>query len=169
MQDLLEAIERDSLAQMKRLLSSKKYDLNSDVEIGTEYDLDEYDEVPLLFWAIQMGASIDAIELLLDNGMKLDYTTREGLGAVDVATKYSRLDVLKLCKQYGLDLTKTKRRSGLTPFMLATSFSDIELMQFFIDEGALVDEKDNFGMSALDYAIKMGQTRAKEFLEEILS
>ena len=167
MQDLLEAIERDSLAQIKRLLSSKKYDLNSDVEIGTEYDLDEYDEVPLLFWAIQMGASIEAIELLIDNGMDIEHTTREGLGAVDIATKYGRLDVLKLCKKYGIDLTTTKRKSGLTPLMLATSFSDIEIMEYLIKEGASIDSRDNFGMNALDYANKMGQTKAKEFLEKI--
>ena len=169
MKELLEAIEHDSLAQIKRLLSKNEYDLNCEVAIGTEYDLDEYDEIPLLFWVIQKGASIEAIKLLIDNGMDIHTTTKEGLGAVDIAIKYRRFDVLKLCKEMGIDLTTTKRKSGLTPLMLATGFNDIEIMKYIIELGADINQRDKFGMSALDYAKKMGQTKAKEFLENLES
>jgi ankyrin repeat protein len=166
-QDLLRAIEKDSLVEIKRLLKSKDYDLNSEVEIGTEYDLDEYDEIPLVFYLIQKGASLEAIKLLIDNGMDIHTTTREGVGAVDIAIKYRRADVVELCKDSGIDLTTTKRKSGLTPLMLATSFNDIDMMKYLISLGANPKERDKSGMNAIDYAYKLGQKRAAKFLEEL--
>jgi len=166
-QKLLDAIEHDSLVKIKELLNSKKYNLNSDVIIGAEYDLDEPDEIPLLFYAIQSGASLEAIELLIEYGMNLHTTTREGLGAIDYAIKYRRKDIVELCKKNGISLTDTKRKSGLTPLMLAASFDDIEMMKFLIENGAKADTTDSKGMDALAYAKKLGQKKAAEFLENI--
>ena len=166
MKELLEAIEHDSLPQVKKLLQNNNYDLNCEVVIGAEYDLDEHDEIQLIFYLIQNGASKEAIELLIENGLDITYTNREGLGALDYAIKYKRKDIINLCKEYGIDLTTSKRKSGLTPLMLAASFNDIELIEFLINEGADINTKDKFGMSALDYAKKMGQKKAAEFLEK---
>jgi len=166
-QDLLKAIENDSLVEIKRLLKSKDYDLNSEVEIGTEYDLDEYDEIPLLFYLIQKGASIEAIKLLIEHGMDIHTTTREGVGAIDFAIKYKRADIVELCKESGIDLTVSKRKSGLTPLMLATSFNDIDMMKYLISLGANPKERDKSGMNAIDYAYKLGQKKAAKFLEEL--
>jgi len=165
--ELLKAIEKDSLVEIKRLLKEKNYDLNSDVVVGLEYDLEEHDEIPLLFYMVQNGASLEAIELLLENGMDLETTSREGVGVVDYAIKYRRPDIVHLCKERGFDLTKTKRKSGLTPLMLASSFNDTDMMQYLIDLGANPKERDNFGMSAIDYAYKMGQKKAAKFLEDL--
>ncbi len=167
MKELLEAIEHDSLLEIKKLLKSKKYDLNSEVIVGAEYDLDEPDEIQLIFYLIQSGASLEAIELLMENGLDITYTNREGLGALDFAIKYRRADVIKLCKECGISLTQSKRKSGLTPLMLAASFNDIDMMKFLIAEGADINKKDNYGMSAIDYAYKLGQKSAAKFLEDL--
>ena len=167
MQELLQAIEHDSLPKIKSLLKSKDYDLNGEVVIGAEYDLDEPDEIPLLFFVIQTGTSIEAIELLVQNGMQLEYTNREGLGAIDIAVKYRRKDIVSLCKNSGIDLTTSKRKSGLTPLMLAASFNDIDMMKFLISEGADARGKDRYGMDAISYATKLGQKSAVEFLENL--
>ncbi len=167
MQDLLKAIESDLLVEIKKLLKEKKYNLNSDVIVGAEYNLEEYDEIPLLFYIVQNGVSLEALNLLIDAGMDLFQTTREGVSVVDYAIKYKRFDILKLCKEKGFDLTTTKRKSGLTPLMLASSFNDIEIMKFLIELGANPNEKDKYGMSAIDYAYKMGQKKSAKFLEEL--
>ena len=166
MQKLLEAIEKDSLAEVKRLLKEKRYNLNSNVAIGTEYELDEYDEIPLLFYLIQNRASLEMIKLLIEHGMDLNTTTKEGIGAIDIAIKYHRLDVLKFCKEQGIDIIHSQRKSGLTPLMLATCFNDVEIMQYLIENGANVNQRDNFGMNALDYAKKLRQKSAIEFLQK---
>jgi len=167
MQELLKAIEYDSLPEIKKLLNSKNYDLNSEVIVGAEYDLDEPDEIPLAFYLIQNGASLEAIELLIDKGMDITYTNRDGLGALDYAIKHKRTDIIKLCKKYGVSLTHSKRKSGLTPLMLAASFNDIDIMKFLIAEGADINKKDNYGMNAIDYAYKLGQKNAAKFLEDL--
>jgi len=166
-QELIKALEQDSLPHIKKLLSSGKYDLNSEVEIGTEYDLDEYDEIPLIFWAIQNGVSREAIELLIQNGAKLEQTTREGVGSLDYAIKYRRRDIVELCNEKGIDLTTSQRKSGLTPLMLAASFNDIDMMKYLISLGADPKAKDKIGMDALDYAAKLGQKSAVKFLENL--
>ena len=167
MQELLEAIEHDSLPRVRKLLESQKYDLNSDVIIGAEYELEDYDEIPLLFYLIQKQASPEMIELLLSHGMDINLRSREGLGVVDIAIKYRRKDIIELAKERGVDITVSKRKSGLTPLMLAASFNDIEMMEYLIQNGATIDNRDNYGMNALDYAKKMGQKKAASFLESL--
>ncbi len=166
MKKLLQAIENDSLVEVKRLLKEHKYDLNKDVAIGTEYELDEYDEIPLLFYLIQNRASLEMIKLLVEHGMNLHKTTKEGVGAIDIAIKYHRLDVLEYCKEQGIDIVNSQRKSGLTPLMLATCFNDVKIMQYLIENGAKIEQRDNFGMNALDYAKKLRQKSAMEFLQK---
>lgn len=167
MKKLLEVLEHDSLPKIKELLKQNSYDLNSDVVIGQEYDLDEHDEIPLLFYAIQTHISLEAIELLIEHGMQLDYTNKEGLGAIDIAIKHRRKDVIELLRSHNIDITKSKRKSGLTPLMLAAGFNDIDLMEFLIEQGADATIRDKYGMNALDYAHKMGQKKSVEFLEKL--
>jgi len=165
MQELLKAIKQDSLPKIKELLKSKNYDLNSEVVVGAEYDLDEPDEIALLFYSIQTGASLEAIEILVENGIDITYRNREGLGAIDYAIKYRRKDIVKFCKKDGIDLSTSARKSGLTPLMLAASFNDIEMMKFLIQQGADPKIRDSHGMNAIDYATKLGQKNAVDFLE----
>ncbi len=167
MQKLLKAIENDSLAEIKKLLSNGCYDLNSKIDITEIYSLDEEDELPLIFYLIQSGISLEALELLVNAGLDITYTSKEGLSALDYAIKHRRKDIVELCRKYGLSLVKSSRKSGLTPLMLAASFNDVEMMKFLIANGADVNEKDKYGMSAKDYAKRLGQGRAEKYLNTL--
>lgn len=166
---LLEALERDSLVEIKNLLASGDIDLESDVIVGEEYDMDEPDEIPLLFYVIMNGVTLEAIKMLIEAGMPIDTYTREGVGALDIAIKYKRSDIVKLCKEHGISLTDTKRKSGMTPIMLAAGFNDKEMVEFLLKEGANPLERDNYGMNALDYASRLGYKNMKTFIEEKIS
>ena len=165
---LIEALDRDNLVDIKKILESGDINLEADVIVGQEYDLDEPDEIPLLFYAIMNGASLEAIKMMIEAGMALDIYTKEGVGALDIAIKYKRSDIVKLCKEHGISLTSTKRKSGMTPIMLAAGFNDKEMVEFLIKEGADVLERDNYGMNALDYASKLGYSSMKDFIQEKL-
>jgi len=167
MQELLEAIERDNLVAMKKILEKGDVDLEAEVVIGEEYDLDEPDEIPFLFFVIQKGISLEALKLLVEAGLDLAYVNREGLGALDIAIKYRRPDIVRLCKEEGVSLSESRRKSGMTPLMLAAAFNDTEMVKYLIEEGADVNGVDKFGMTALDYARKMDQGKVKEYLESI--
>jgi len=164
---LLEAIEHDNLVEIRKILSKEGIDLNCDVTMGEEFGLQEPEEVPLLFYVIMNHISAEAFELLLQAGLDINYTNTEGLGAIDIAIKYRRHNIVRRCKEAGISLNESRRKSGMTPLMLAAAFNDLEMVEYLIKEGADINTVDNYGMTALDYAKKMGQGRVKELLESV--
>ena len=165
MSALLEAVERDNLVALRKVLESGAADLSGEVVIGEEYDLDEPDEIPLLFYVIQKGISLEALKMLVEAGMDLHFVNREGLGALDIAIKYRRPDIVRFCKDQGISLSTTRRKSGMTPLMLAAAFNDTEMVKYLLEEGAELNGVDRYGMTALDYARKMRQKQVQELLE----
>ena len=165
MNPLTEAIENDSVAKIKSLIRDG-LDINRAILIGEEYDLEEYDEVSPIFYAIRKQASMEMIELLVENGADIMQLDSDGLSALDMAIKFKHKDMIKFCIDNNFDVNKSKRKSGITPIMLTACFSDIEMMQILIDAGANLDSLDSSGMSAKDYAKKLGQKKMIEFLDE---
>jgi len=162
---LLEALAHDNLPTLRKLLAAGDIDLSQEVEMGTEYALDEPDEVPLLFFAISNRVSLEAIEMLVDAGVDITAVNREGVGALDIAIKHKRMDVIALCEKHDISLTSSRRKSGVTPLILAASFNDMEIVTYLLAKGASVNDTDNYGMTAAAYAKRMGQKKMLEFLE----
>ncbi|RRS32870.1 MAG: ankyrin [Epsilonproteobacteria bacterium (ex Lamellibrachia satsuma)] len=165
MKELLEAMEHDSLVKMRALLE-KGLDLSKPIIIGEEYELDEPDEIGLLFYAIRTQASLEAIKLLLEYGVDIHQLDSDKISALDTAIKFKRRDVVQLCIDKGMDLNSTKRRSGLLPLLLASCFSDTDMVELLLEYGADLNATDASGMSAKDYAKKLGQKKMVEFLDE---
>ncbi|WP_294951059.1 ankyrin repeat domain-containing protein [Sulfurovum sp.] len=165
MNELTQAIENDSIAKLKSLLQAGT-DLNKPILIGEEYDLEEYDEISPLFYAIRKYASLEMIELMLENGVDLYATDSDGISALDMAIKFKRKEIIRYCIDKGMELNSTKRKSGILPVMLAACFSDTELVQMLLDHGADINATDASGMSAKDYAKKLGQKKMVAYLSE---
>jgi len=165
--ELLEALKHDNLVQLRKLLAKASIDLNEATITCDQYEIDDPDEIPLLFWVIQSHVSREAIEILIDQGMQFDATSREGLGALDIAIKHHRRDIVELCGEQGISYRQSQRRSGLTPLMLAASFSDFDMVDFLLDNGASVHDTDKRGTSAAEYARVLGQTKMAEYLGDI--
>ena len=165
MNKVTEVIENDSIAGLKAL-TKEGVDLNKPILIGEEYDLEDYDEISPLFYAIRKYASLEFIKIMLENGVDLFQIDSDGISALDVAIKFKRKDVIALCLDNGFDLNSTKRKSGITPVMLAACFSDTDMMQILLDAGGDINATDNTGMSPLDYARKLGQKKMQTYLEE---
>jgi len=165
MKALLEAIEKDNLVKMRKLLE-EGVDLSRPVIVGEEYELDEPDEIGILFYAIRNYASLEAIEMLLEFGVDLTECDENGISALDTAIKFRRHDVINLCLDRGLDVNESQRKSGITPLMLASCFSDTKTAELLLDYGADINATDRSGMSPKDYARKLGQKKMQKFLEE---
>jgi len=165
MKELLEAMEHDSLVKMKALLE-KGVDLSKPIIIGEEYELDEPDEIGLLFYAIRTKASKEAIELLLEYGLDIHQLDDDKISALDTAIKFKRKEIIQLCIDNGIDLNSTKRRSGILPLLLASCFNDIGIVELLLENGADIHVRDGSGMSAKDYAKKLGQKKMLAFLDE---
>jgi len=165
MNTITQAIEKDSIATLRSLVRSG-VDLNHPVLIGEEYDLEEYDEVSPLFYAVRSNASLDMILFMLEEGVELFQTDEDGLSILDTAIKFRRKDVIELCIERGMNPNGSARKSGMTPVMLAACFSDREMMQMLLDAGGEINAVDHTGMRPLDYARKLGQKKMQAYLEE---
>lgn len=165
MNEVTQAIENDSVAKMKSLLKSGT-DLNKPILIGEEYDLDDYDEISPFFYAIRKYASMEMLALMLESGVDLHEVDSDGISALDMAIKFKRKDVIQFCIDRGFELNTSKRKSGITPVMLAACFSDIEMMELLLNSGGDMNIPDKAGMAPKDYAKKLGQKKMLDFLDE---
>ena len=165
MEELIEAIENDSIVSLKKLCKAG-IDLNQPIDAGLEYGLEDPDYMPTLFFAIRKYASIEFIEVLLDQGLELTQIDEDGLSAIDIAIKFKREDLIDFCVSNGMDVNETHRPSGITPIVLAACFNNTAIVEQLIKYGAEVNSKDNNGMSAKDYAKKLGQKKMVTFLHE---
>jgi ankyrin repeat protein len=164
MKELLDALKHDSLVKLRALLESG-IDLSRPVIIGEEYELDEPDEIGVLFYAIRTHASLEAIELLLEYGLDIHQLDSDKISALDTAIKFKRKDIVQLCIDHGMDVNTTQRKSGMLPIVLASCFNDIEMIELLLENGADINATDASGISAKDYAKKLGQKRVVEFLD----
>ena len=165
MEELIEAIENDSIVKLKQLCRAG-IDLNQPIDAGAEYELEDPDYMPTLFFAIRKDASIEFIEVLLENGLELKQIDEDGLSAIDIAIKFKREDVIDFCVKHGMNVNDTSRPSGITPIVLAACFNNTKIVEQLINYGAEINAQDNNGMSAKDYAKKLGQKKMVTFLHE---
>jgi len=161
---LIEAAKKGDSITVARLLEKNRPNLN--IEIESEAGEDE--SVPLLFYLVSSGIECKIVEMFIKYGMNIAYLTEEGLGAIDIAIRHRRLDIVKLCSRYGISLDESSRRSGMTPLMLAAAFDDTEIVEYLVEEGVDISKKDKYGMSAADYARKMGHKRSLNILQRTL-
>jgi len=164
MNPLTLAIENDSVAKVKSLIKDGT-DLNKPILIGEEYDLEEHDEIAPLLYAVRKNVSVEMLELFLQNGVNLMQTDSEGVSVLDMAIKFRHKEMVQYCIDKGFDLNSTKRKSGIVPIMLAACFQDEEIMEMLIVNGGNIHTTDKSGMSAKDYAKKLGQKKMLEFLD----
>jgi ankyrin repeat protein len=165
MNELIEAIEHDNLVAIKKLCNSD-IDLTTPIDMGAEYDLEDPDLTTILFYTIRKYGSVEALEILLENGVDIREIDPDGLSAIDVAIKFKREDVIKLCIDKGIDVNETHRPSGITPIILAACFNNTTIVELLLEHGADINAHDSGGMTTKDYAKKLGQKRMLAFLEE---
>jgi len=165
MNRLIEAIENDSVVSVKKLCKSG-IDLSRSITIGLEYDLEDHDQVSVLSYAIRNYASIELIEVLLEYGCDLHEIDDDGLSSIDIAIKFKREDIIQYCIDNGMDVNKSYRKSGITPIVLAACFNNTSIIELLLKNGAHINAHDGSGMSAKDYALKLGQKKTVDFLHE---
>jgi ankyrin repeat protein len=165
MEELIETIENDNIVKLKALCKAG-IDLTQPIDAGLEYGLEDPDYMPVLFFAIRKHASLEFIKVLLENGLNIMDKDEDGLSAIDIAIKFKREDVVNFCIENGMDINSTSRKSGITPILLASCFNNISMVELLLKHGADINALDNNGMSAKDYAKKLGQKKMVAFLDE---
>ena len=156
---LQEAILKNDYMRVKQALKNVN-DINE--------SLDSDDTQNIYFYAIRQKVDVDILILLIESGLDLDYCDDNGVGILDESVKYNNLELIKyLVEKKNLNPNVTNRKSGFTPFMQAVSYGYLELVKYLLSVGVDTDIKDSFGLSAKDYARKLGQNNILEYLKSI--
>jgi ankyrin repeat protein len=162
MSKLSDALEEDHYLKVKQAIKDGE-DLNQMIEISE----DEYS--PVLFYALRCRVSVDTIELLIESGADTEYVSEDGVGILDEAVIFGNLDVIKyLVDEKGMDINKTKRKSGMTPFIQACCYGNLEIIDYIYSKGIDIYQKDNSGMDAFDYSKRLGKTSVENYLKKII-
>ena len=159
MQELISAIIKNDYIKVKKSLK------NID-DINTPLELDECENI--FFFAVKKKANTEILKLLIESGLELSYQDKNGVGIFDEAMNYNDLEFIKyLVEKKGFNPLVTNRKSGFTPLMQAVSYGYLEIVKYLISLGADINQKDNFGFNAKDYARKLGQIRVYNYLKTL--
>jgi ankyrin repeat protein len=159
MNELISAILQNDFIMIKKILKSG-------IDINQPLELEDTDNI--FFYAIKHKVDVEILKLLIENGLDLTYTNELGIGILDEALNYDDLDFIKyLVEEKNLNPLVTNRKSGFTPIMQVASYGYLDIVKYLVKKGADIEERDNFGFNAKDYARKLGQTSVLEYLNSL--
>lgn len=142
--------------KVKASLGTKKEDAKA-----SEQDPDE-----MLYQAAGMLGDIERVKLALKKGADVNFKHEGKNTALHAASVESKYEIMKLLIEKGADVN-AKNEEGLTPLMVvAFETGDAVAAMALIDGKARVDEKDRYGVTALDLA-KDGYQKNKEAWAQI--
>jgi ankyrin repeat protein len=119
-------------------------------------------QCPILCAAIFYNA-VKCFEFLV-GGAKLTATDSWRAGAVHMAARMGRLDILKHPALQSLDFLASDFR-GRTPAHYAASNGNLECLKFLmIEKGAKIESADKFGMTVLHVAFEAGRCEIVRYL-----
>jgi ankyrin repeat protein len=149
-QDLYMAIGQRNMAAVKALLSQ-----------GADPDARNFLMMRPMIVAAGSG-QVEAIQLLLDAGAKLDGETPYGT-ALTFAEMGPNPAATQFLLEKGADVN-AKRMDGITVLMLAARNGHTEIARELLARKADLNARDNAGTTALTYAARDGRTETARFL-----
>ncbi len=109
----------------------------------------------------------DVMLRLLQAGARLDVRNMWDWTPMHMAAQGNCIPCLELLKSKGLDLhAKATASRGETPAMLAAGKGRLEALQWFVQNGIDLKEKDPHGRTALDWAVFFKQSKTEQWLRE---
>jgi len=159
MKELISAVVSNDIIKTKKALKNVE-------NINQSLDMEDDDNI--FFLAIKHKVDIEILRLLVDSGLDIDYANELGVGILDEAINCGDLEFIKyLVEEKGLNPIVTKRKSGFTPLMQAVSYGFIDIVKYLLQNGADMEQKDNFGFTPKDYARKLGQIKVLDYLNSL--
>ncbi|MCX6076713.1 MAG: ankyrin repeat domain-containing protein [Campylobacterales bacterium] len=148
------------LLKNNNYLSVKKYiregaSLNDSNEIGES----------VLAFAIRSRCDMELLMLLIESGADIFDFDNEGVSIFDMAITYDNIELVEYLIKNGVDVNKTKRRSGFTALMAASCYGRVEIVKILLEEGANQYAVDIKGFTATDFARKMNKKSVLELLD----
>lgn len=120
-----------------------------------------------LNWAVGKG-DVEVIKYLIDQGSDVNYADSHGTSVAAGAASGAHKNpaVFDMLFAAGID-PKAKYDGGATLLLLGVSGDkDLKLTDYFISKGLSIEDKDNNGATATDYAARLGD---QELMEKLIA
>lgn len=141
-------------------LNVKKY-----IKEGADVNDSNESGESVLACAIRNRCDMELLMLLIDNNADISDFDDEGVSIFDMAITYNNIEMVSYLIEQGVDINKTKRRSGFTSLMAATCYGRVEIVKILLYFGANQHAIDSKGFTAADFARKMNKKSVLELLE----
>lgn len=145
-------------------------DLEQDLEMieeipEAEIDLQDEQGMTPLLRAIDQDQPKHAIELL-KRGANPNITDKNGTHPFVAAVVMGEPALIEILLQKDIDPNMPMDLIGTTPLMIASMENQKELVELLVEAGALIDQQNQEGRSALMMAADMGNTSIVEYFLE---
>lgn len=152
-QDVFEASRNGNVERLEELV-----ELNSD----TINSLNEYGFSPLIIACYRNR--IETVRFLIKHGANLESSSQEGTAILGACYK-GQTEIVKELLTAGAN-PDVSNGDGTTPLMFAVQSGNVSLVRLLLKHGSDEKVKDKRGLSAFDYAKKLGnETVLKELSE----
>jgi len=145
---LLQSCSPSSFDKLKSLINEKNVNQK-----------DKEGNTPLMLVAKNLqncSYNQELAKLLLDKGANIDETDKNGDTPLIAAMRlYKDNYFIKFLIKYGAEVNARSKKDGITPLIIAVQHKDAPLVKILVERYAKRGVKDDKGMSALDYAVKM--------------
>ncbi|EPP0459024.1 ankyrin repeat domain-containing protein [Campylobacter coli] len=170
------------------LLNQRNKDiLNLLIRLGARID-EGYENA--LFYALE---NYDNTKFLLELGLNVNSANTFGKTPLFYAIEFKRKDIVSLLLEYGTDVNKkyindneklalSANIGGNTPYFItfcalehtsknvlmhATAYGDVEILKMLVAKGADINEIDDLGFNALDFALAANQKDNANYLQSL--
>ncbi len=116
--------------------------------------------------ALRFRCDNEIIELLIEHGADVEACDAEGVSVFECAITYNNLAFVEYMIERGINVNKTRRKSGFTPLMAATCYGRTKMLELILQAGADKECLDNRGFSAHDFARKLQKKSMLALLEK---
>ncbi len=116
------------------------------------------------------GGHLEVVKFLLQKGADIEAVNGRGFTSLQLAAYGGHRDVVQYLLEKGADINAVNKQMDMTAldfaFLKELQAGKLDIAPFLIDKGANFDvnEKNQFGYTALDMAIVFGHTEAAEYL-----
>jgi len=157
-QQLWDACSAGKVEKVQKLLQNP--------EINTNWQDFEYSRTS--FWIACQKGHIEVVKLLLnDKRVDINKVNKYGVTPFLIACGKGHIDIVKLalCDER-VDLNKA-RDDGVTPFCVACFRGHIKIVKYLLGYGRGIDinQKNNEGKTAIDFAKQRNETDIVELIE----
>ena len=122
---------------------------NSDLE-----QKDKGENTPFL-WVARFGSKED-LEYFFDKGADINALNKYGQDALKLAVLSGKIEKVKFLVEKGMDIHKKDKTWECTPLISAAEHGYLDIIEYLLDKGALINDVDKCGETALMHASSRG-------------